>query len=75
MDRQGRVFSDAECRKELEQYKKSSGKYAHINERPQGLSLKVMELHGKYIYEKAYCGKIARGVKRRIRKLFGGNSL
>ena len=75
MDRHGRVFSDEECRKELEQYKKSSRKYAHINERPQGLSLKVMELHGKYIYGKAYCGKIARGVKRRIRKLFGGNSL
>ncbi|MBD5452741.1 MAG: glycosyl transferase [Lachnospiraceae bacterium] len=75
MDRHGRVFSDAECRKELEEYKKSSRKYAHINERPQGLRLKVMEFHGKYIYGKAYCAKIARGVKRRIKKLFGGNGL
>lgn len=69
MDRHGRVFSDKECREELARYKKTSGKYAHINERPKGLQLKAMELHGKYIYNKAYCIKIARGVWRRVKKL------
>ena len=69
MDRKGRVFTDRECKDELAAYKKTSRKYAHINERPDGLRLKLMQLHAKYIYGKAYCGKIIRGVKRRIRKL------
>lgn len=69
MDRKGRVFTDEECKEELTAYKKTSGKYAHINERPAGLRLKLMQLHAKYIYGRAYCGKIVRGVKRRMRKL------
>lgn len=69
MDRQGRVFSDKECREELEQYKKISRKYIHRNEKPDGMRLKFMELHGKYIYWKAYCTKIWRGVLRRLHRL------
>ena len=68
MDRKGRVFTDRECREELEQYKRTSRKYAHLNGRPEGMRLKCMELHGKYIYGKAYCAKIARGLKRRIKE-------
>lgn len=71
MDRHGRVYSDTECREELAQYKRNSRKYAHHHEKPTGLRLKSMELHAKYIYEKAYCTKIARGLKRRLKKLLG----
>ncbi len=71
MDRQGRVFDDRECREELARYKQTSRRYARVNRRPTGLRLKVMALHGKYIYGKAYCGKIARGVKRRIKEKLG----
>lgn len=69
MDRRGRVFDDAECKKELADYKKTSSKYADINKKPEGLRLNLMELHGKYIYRRAYCEKIAHGVWRRLRKL------
>ena len=75
MDRNGKVFSDRECREELARYKKTSRKYAGINVRPTGIRLKAMQLHGKYIYQRAYLGKIARGVKRRVKKVLGGNGL
>ncbi len=69
MDLKGRVFTAEACRQELAAYKKTSKKYAAVNVRPAGLRLKLMELHGQYIYKKAYAGKIARGVMRRVRKL------
>lgn len=70
MDRKGRVFTAEACRQELAAYKKTSKKYAAVNVRPAGLRLKLMELHGQYIYKKAYADKIARGVMRRVRKIF-----
>ena len=71
MDRKGRVFDADTCKEELAQYKKTSGKYATINVKPTGIRLKLMELHGQYLYKKAYVCKIARGVKRRLRALTG----
>lgn len=71
MDRKGRMFTAEKCKEELERYKRNSRRYAHLNEKPVGLRLKCMEIHGRYIYGKAYCAKIARGVKRRLRKLLG----
>lgn len=65
------MFTAQECRQELEAYKKRSSKYARINVRPEGIRLKAAQLHGQYIYKKAYCGKIARGVQRRLRKIMG----
>ena len=70
MDRKGRVFTAEECKKELAEYKRTSKRYAAVNVRPQGVRLKLMQLHGQYIYKKAYVCKIARGVKRRVRRLF-----
>ncbi len=58
-----------QCREELAKYKKTSAKYASVNRRPTGLRLRLMQLKGQYIYKKAYVGKIARGVKRRIGSL------
>lgn len=69
MDRRGRVFTADECRKELAEYKKRSKRYANVNMRPQGIRLKLMELHAWYYYKKAYLCRIARGVKRRILRL------
>ena len=66
MDRKGRVYTAEECRKELAEYKRTSKRYAKINVRPEGVRLKIMQLHGQYIYKKAYVFKIARGVKRRV---------
>lgn len=71
MDRKGRMFTAEECRNELEDYKKRSKKYAEVNVRPEGMRFKLMQFHAWYIYKKAYLCKIVRGVKRRIRKLFG----
>lgn len=70
LDRKGKLFTADECRKELENYKKKSKKYASVNIRPTGVRLKLAKLHGQYIYKKAYIYKIARGVQRRIRRLF-----
>lgn len=71
MDRKGRMYTAQECREELEQYKRTSKKYAAMNVRPAGMQLKMREFHAWYIYKKAYLCKIARGVRRRIRKLTG----
>ena len=71
MDRKGRVFTAEECKKELAEYKRTSKRYAKVNVRPEGVKFKMMQLRGQYIYKKAYIYKVARGVKRRVRKLFG----
>lgn len=69
MDRQGRVFTDKECREELAAYKKRSKRYAAVNLKPAGVKLQGMKLHAWYIYKKAYLCKIARGVERRLKRV------
>ena len=69
MDRKGRMFTAEECRRELAEYKRTSKKYANVNVHPEGMRLKLMQLHGQYIYKKAYLYKIAGGVSRRILRL------
>lgn len=71
MDREGRVFTAEECRRELDDYKKKSKKYASVNVRLTGMRLESAKLHAWYIYKKAYLCKIARGVQRRARALLG----
>ena len=68
MDRNGRVFTDEECREELAAYKKRSKKYAGVNQKPAGMRLRMMKLRAWYIYKKAYLGKIGRGAARRVKK-------
>ncbi len=70
MDRKGRVYDDKQCKEELARYKKTSAKYAKLNKRPTGFGLKMMKLRAEGIYFRAYAAKIARGVKRRAKKLF-----
>ena len=71
MDRKGRVFTAEECRRELDEYKKKSKKYASVNVKLTGMRREAAKLHAWYIYEKAYLCKIARGVQRRARALLG----
>ena len=68
MDRKGRVFTAEECRRELAEYKRTSARYAAVNVKPSGIRLLGMKLRAWYIYKKAYLCKIARGVKRRLRR-------
>lgn len=70
MDRRGRLFTAEECRRELEEYKKRSGKYRRLNKKPKGMRMSAYQLRSKYIYGKHYLKKICRGVRRRILKLF-----
>ena len=68
MDRKGKVYTAKECKKELDEYKRTSKRYADVNICPKGIKLKFMQLHAQYIYKKAYIYKIARGMERRIKR-------
>lgn len=71
MDRKGRVFSDEECRHELEVYKKKSGRYRRLNVKPGKLKSCLYKIQSKSIYTNARLHKIARGVIRRMKALKG----
>lgn len=70
MDRQGRLFTAEECRKELEEYKKKSRKYAKKNIRPGKIEHAFQVLESKCIFYWFYLKKIQRAVMRRIRKQY-----
>lgn len=65
-DRKGRLFSAEECRKELEEYKKTSSEYRRINRKLTGAALFFATLKAKSFYGWFYFSRLARGVKRRI---------
>lgn len=71
MDRKGRLFTAAECRRELERYKASSGRYKRAGQKPQGIRLRAYVLRSKYKYGRFRMGKICRGLSRRIRRVLG----
>lgn len=71
MDRKGRVFTRMDCLIDLSLYKRTSKRYWDLNVRPRGIKLWFKVKHARYVYQKAYVCKIARGVKRRIRKWIG----
>ncbi len=66
-DRRGRVFSDGECRQELEKYKQTSGQYKEINQKPRGLSLALKQGKSKILFGKHYCLRILRSIWRKIK--------
>lgn len=58
MDRKGQLFSAQQCRQELEIYKRTSPRYAHLNERPTGMRekaewLKVRRIHAVFMGKRA----------------------
>ena len=71
-DRKGNVFSAEECRKELEEYKKTSKKYKNVDVYPQGMTLLTMKIQSKVRFYFYKFIRICRGVLRKLRLLFGG---
>lgn len=71
MDRKGNIFTAEECRKELEEYKKTSKKYKNADVYPSGLNLTLMKIQSKsrfYLYKGI---RLCRGILRRARLLLG----
>lgn len=66
MDRQGRVFTAHECRRELEEFKKKSKAYRNINVPPTGIKVSIWKLIVKYRFLKYRMDRIVRGVFRRL---------
>jgi hypothetical protein len=73
-DKKGRLFSAEECRKELEEYKKSSALYARRNVRPGKVRTFFQHIRRKLIYGVFYGKKIWRSLQRRtgIIKTYAG---
>ncbi len=65
-DRQGRLFSADECRKELEEYKKNSDRYALAGRRLEGMERRLGILQSRWIYGKFYLKKIWYSLERRM---------
>ncbi|MCR4762370.1 MAG: glycosyl transferase [Lachnospiraceae bacterium] len=75
MDRQGRVFTPEECRRELENYKRTSGLYARRDIRPTGAALAAEQLKSRVSYGKYFAMRAFRSAGRRLglyRRTSGG---
>lgn len=70
-DRKGNVFSAEECRKELEEYKKTSKKYKNVDVYPQGITLTMMKIQSKSRFYFYKLTRICRAVLRKIRLMLG----
>ncbi len=68
MDRKGRLFTAEECRRELEEYKKKSRKYARRNKRPGKIRRRFQVIQSKCVYSWFYLKKIQRALVRRMKK-------
>ncbi len=66
MDRGGRVFTPQQCREELENYKKSSGTYAKLGQKPEGAAYRWQQLRCKCIRTVWFGKRIARSLARRL---------
>lgn len=69
MDRKGKLFTAKECREELEEYKKHSGKYARRDQKPGRVRRFFQILRSKCVYGWFYLKKIRRALARRLGKL------
>lgn len=67
MDRRGRLFTADECRRELQEYKKRSHKYACRNQRPGKIKGAFQHIRAKGIYRLFNLKKIKRAVARRLK--------
>ena len=66
MDRKGKLFTAKECRRELEEYKKHSKKYATIGKPLASIQLRVAKLHAKYLIYQDLFIRMLRSLKRRM---------
>lgn len=69
MDRRGRVYSAEECRKELEEYKRTSRDYARLNRPPEGIRKKLWQFKSRLLYTRYRIIRLWRGAMRRLRLL------
>ena len=72
-DRKGKIFTAEECRKELEEYKKTSKKYKNVDVHPQGMDLFLMQIQSKSRFYFYQTQRLFRAVLRRVRLLTGKN--
>lgn len=70
-DRKGNIFSAEECRKELEEYKRTSAKYKKADIHPQGITLFRMKIQSKVRYYYYKFIRLCRGALRKSRLLLG----
>lgn len=66
MDRKGNLFSAAECREELAEYKKVSRKYKKVGMKLTGLPLYMAKIHAKYLIYKDLFVRAIRSARRRF---------
>ncbi len=66
LDRQGKVFTAEECRKELEEYKNKSKKYKRVNVKPNSLVLNTMKIESEILYRLSWIERIYRSILKRI---------
>lgn len=69
-DRHGKVFSYKECLEELKEYKSKSVLYQTLNEKPEGIRLKIETMKSKSRYAVYYLLRVLRGIKRRVKSLW-----
>jgi len=65
-DKKGRLFSADECRKELEEYKKTSRLYARRNKRPGRVMTFFQIIRRKCLYGTFFGKRIVRSLERRL---------
>ncbi|MCL2051104.1 MAG: glycosyl transferase [Lachnospiraceae bacterium] len=65
MDRKGRIFTAAECRRELAEYKKTSPLYQKINQYPSGVSLMAKKIKAHLIHGQFWLFRIYSSICRR----------
>jgi len=71
MDRSGRVFTADECRKELEEFKKTSKYYKRLNVPPSDIQKKLWKAESEFLYQRYYLLRLFRGLMRKIRVRLG----
>lgn len=64
-DRKGRLYSPEECRRELEEYKRTSSRYQKAGQKPEGIMNRLYLLQSKWIYGVFYLKKICYSLMRR----------
>ena len=72
MDRKGRIFSAQECRRELEEYKKHSARYARRNCRPGRVRYFFQNIRRRLVYGWFFSKKVWRAFLRRTGLGMGG---
>lgn len=72
MDRRGSVFSAEECKRELEEYKRTSRAWAALNCPPEGMKRKLWQAESELLFLRYRVVRLSRGIWRRLRKMAKG---